>query len=286
MRKLRALIVFMLSVAMVFTLNGCGKSKDLKKYNAADYEMKVDKISEESVIKNAVLAESFNSIKEYEIKVSTYIELGQKKRWGNVTHYIVATCAGFGFENDKLTRIKGTALPSAIIITLKNTKDGYSVVGYSSSTNIIEPKDKEKFFKKHFPKEFIKSKNNLSDYREELINQEKEQAQKNPSIAGREFELNDDVPEIELLPITDDAYNAVSKYFNNYPDYIGNFEKIEGKVRYVYETAYAPESEEHPENGLLSFIKRKYNGEVVSKIDIPIKGNIVELPKSTENKKN
>ena len=64
------------------------------------------------------------------------------------------------------------------------------------------------------------------------------------------------------------ASNELLKQYGEYPYWVGNTEKIENGVRYVYQTDWKSEGNG---DGTVTYTKSVYNGDVVEKAVISIK---------------
>ncbi len=287
-KHIRVFAIVMLIIASVFAFGGCGK-KDNKAekpkqaetipelYNTAQTGTEVDWKNEESVLKNAVMAHSFERVEATEAYASVYIELGREKKEKSTIYYLITSVGGYSFENDKLARTNGTT-PSTARVEMKKDKDGkYVVLNYSSDSKLVEPKERREYIENNFPEKYRDAAASAADRLDELFEMEKSQIKESGKIT-REFEFAEIIPEIELLPLTEYAYESVSDFFMLYPDWIGSVEKTENGTRYIYETQYVSSGDETENKGILSFVKRVYGGEEIERLDIEVDGDIVIFP--------
>ena len=273
--KKTGLIAVLLAAVLVLGLCGCGEEKAIPEYNGPMAGREVDKTDVDAVIKNALFVDVYDKISFSEAVASEYDVYSKEQKGKKLTYHVVASVGGYVYENNKLTRVYGTSAFPAII-KLKEKNGEYEVTGFTAGVGFETEEELELFITDNFPKntnaeEVMKGKSKL------LFDREKQQICEFYNIDESEFVSGDEV--IEILPVSNEAYYAVSDYFEFYPDWLGTRSAVEEGVRYIYSTAF---EETAPGVGTLSFVKTNEAGEEIERIDIKVDGDYVEFPEDIE----
>ena len=272
-KALKAVLCFMLCLSCALSLCSCGE--DMSLYNTPAGNREVDKTSVKSVIENAILADCYENVKDCEVYSPAYKEIDKIEKGNKSIYYIVAGVGGYTVENGKLVRTHGISTYAAEIHLKKNNKGEYEVTKFITSRGLETSEEVDSFVDESFPE----GKNNpkvIDENRTALIEDEKSAIKENEKVA-QEFEFAGEDDYIELLPITNYAYEELLSYFELYPDWLGSKMRTENGVRYIYETLFQAEGDENSGVGVISFVKKTEDGTEVERTDINIDGDYVEL---------
>lgn len=272
MRKMKSFLLLAVCLVLVFTAFGCGKDlKPVPEYNVAVKGRTVDTSDPVSVIENALLVDVYEQIKFCEAIAVVYEEYSKKQDGKATTYYVVSTVGGYIHEDGKLVRGYGNA-PFAAVITLKQNGEIYEVVEFKAGRGFEEETEYETFVAENFP-EGATFESLMAGRANKLFEAEKQQIIKNYGFDESEFSTGDE--NIELLPVTNEAYYTLVEYFPNYPDWLGTTTRVEEGVRYTYTTSYVGED---GGKGVVTYVKANEAGEEAERYDIKVDGDNVELP--------
>ncbi|MBQ3053679.1 MAG: hypothetical protein IJC89_02090 [Clostridia bacterium] len=249
--------------------------KNLGIYNIPVKGVLYDSADTDSVIYNAIMAESYGIVGENcRAVVAAYKEIANTEVKGDKhIFYLLASIGGYSFINGKLTRSDGYP-PYGVVITLQEKEGKFTVMGYKSSRDINLPADKAKFIQDNMPG-IENGHTVMNNNREILFNMEERKIEQDNMISV-DFQFAQEEDSVEMLPISDTAYSSVNRYFLDYPDWIGSTEKKHKDVFHTYRTLFTPEGIENPGNGILEFIHTNEKGDVVEHIYIKVTGDHTE----------
>ena len=220
----------------------------------------------DSAVSQAIL--DINSTKELynaECLAEGHIIYGIEEDGDNVTVYLLEEFAGFGFKNGYFMEQTGHRTPA--VYTFSKIDDAYTLTDYEY------PLDGESYtdsIREMFPKEYH---SRILDYNEkdnaDMWEQCVAYAEAYLKKIGREAEVRDysEVPHIFLtdLGVSVEISNGIieNKTIAHYDSDIGNYEKLEDGVRFIYRTDF------DEEKNLIIFTREIYaTGEITEKIEI------------------
>ncbi len=194
-----------------------------------------------------------------------HIIYGIEEEGDNVTVYLQEEFAGFGFKNGYFMEQTGHIIP-AVYTFIKND-DGYVLSDYDY------PMDGEKYYdsiKEMFPSEYVYRAFNVSekDYAD-MWAQCVSYAEDYLIRIGRDAEVRDysEVPHVMLtdVGVSVEVSNRIieNESLNCYDSDIGNYEVLDGGIRYVYRTDY------DKDRGVIIYTTEVYKtGDIIEKIEI------------------
>lgn len=202
------------------------------------------------IVYNAVMETYCRGDRLGECKTAAYVILDTKENQIEKKIYALVSFGSFGFSNGCFMEESGGNNPAVITVdkktgewTLKAPRDGS-----------LYSKD----IKKLFPgKLAYKASNPTEKQRKQMWEQMKSQAQSYLDSIGRSAEIcsYSEIDHILLsdLGISTEVDNRIDEMRLPYNQEIGNYERIEDGVRYVYQTDY------DGKNKLIKFTKFEYN---------------------------
>ncbi len=267
---------------------------DLKKTNP-----ELDKAVSQAIFEiNEVTLDilEFNSAEypEFECTAEGHIIYGIEEEGDNVTVYLQERFSGFGFKNGYFMEQTGHFTPA--VYTFVKNDNSYTLINYEY------PVDGEHFYQsiqELFPPAYAYRAFNVTEKdHKNLWKQCLKYAEEYLDSIGREAEIRDysEVPHIMLTDagVSVDVEEGLlaNKSFSHYDLDIGNYETLEGGVRYVYRTAY------EKDKNLIVFTTELYGegenatNQIIEKIEINGQtGDIVsqnsypyEIPETTPEK--
>ena len=177
-----------------------------------------------------------------------------------ITVYALTMYGQYEFQNGNFVKGGGSGVIPAVIIFSYSDQQGYLLEDYQEP---MEGADYQESIEMLFPETLWKDCLSPS---EEIRNNLKEQAYVKRYLQeiGREAAIGE-YSDFEYLLLTDAGIRVevsnklcdLGKEYSNYPDFIGNIERVEDNIRYVYEMALDKEKNE------IIYTKKEYNtGEV------------------------
>lgn len=203
-----------------------------------------------------------------------HVILDTKEQDGFITVYTIASYGAFGFENGVFTIVSGSGAIPTIMAFSRDDHGKYSLLEYK------EPQDGAGYtvsLKKMFPSNLHDKVLSADKYYLELSKQKEAQATDYLKSIGRTAEVNAAHIPRKLAGIDIQASNKIfaelPKYdssLNFYPYWLGTKERIEGNIRYIYETSQGKTSDGYD---LITFRKTKEDGTVVQEYRYKIVGH-------------
>lgn len=229
-----------------------------------------DKTNLEEVVKNEILQKNFNGYKSGEAQGEGHKILKTQEKNGHTVVYMIESYGQYGFENGIFTKVSGSGAIPTVMTFSKNSKSEYMLEDYKI------PQDGSGYvssIRKMFPLLLQKEALNANKYYDELLRQETVYAKAYLKSINREAVVQGNYVDKKLPNINVKASNKLLEKYNEYPYWIGTLETVENGQRYVYEKSF---SDKGNGDGIVSFIKRKYNGEIMLKHIIEIKNGEIK----------
>ena len=246
-------VISCIVVAVCFLTN---PKSDLKKSNP-----ELDAAVSQAILEINSSGELYNT----ECVAEGHIIYGYEEEGDNVTVYLQEEFAGFGFKNGYFMEQTGSVTP-AVYTFIKND-DVYVLSDYDY------PMDGEKYYdsiKEMFPSEYVYRAFNVSekDYAD-MWAQCVAYAEDYLIRIGRDAEVchYSEVPHTMLtdLGVSVEVSNKIAENssFNKYDTDIGNYEVLDGGIRYIYRTDY------DKDRGVIIYTTEVYKtGDIIEKIEI------------------
>ena len=224
----------------------------------------------------AVKAES-GSYAPGEVVTEGHLILETEEDEGLITLYTLASYGEFGFENGIFTKVSGSGAIPTIIKFFLDENGEYTLLGYQVPVDGEGYIDsiKEMFPRRLHPRVLAAD----LDY-PALAAQQEAQAEEYLKSIGREAPVSEAYVEKELAVINVEASNKLfaepsfDSFLGNCPYWLGTAEKIEGGVRYIYETSQSKTADGYD---LITFQKKKEDGPVIEERKYKIVGSEPQL---------
>lgn len=265
---------FIILTFSLFFLTSC--NNDIGVIGGADgpTSIIVSEKSLDDMVANALLSNNKGKYADGECMAEGHIILGSEIKKNETFVYALTMYGEYGFQDENFVKVSGSGTIPAVIVF--SEKEQLSRIDW--------PKDGSKYvqsIKELFPQEYHNRVLSVKDKdTKELENQEKVYAQEYLSKIGREAQIGEygdfDHPLLTHMGVSVQVSNMLlEKNYANFPHWVGNQEKIEDGIRYVYEMNYDKENNQ--------IILQKYNyetKEVIEKIRInSLNGDEKELNK-------
>ena len=179
-----------------------------------------------------------------------------------ITVYALTMYGQYEFQNGNFVKGGGSGVIPAVIIFSYSDQQGYLLEDYQEP---MEGADYQESIEMLFPEALWKDCLSPSEeIRNNLKEQEQAYVKRYLQEIGREAAIGE-YSDFEYLLLTDAGIRVevsnklcdLGKEYSNYPDFIGNIERVEDNIRYVYEMALDKEKNE------IIYAKKEYNtGEV------------------------
>lgn len=246
-------VISCIVVAVCFLTN---PKSDLK-----DSNPELDAAVSQAILEINSSGEHYNT----ECVAEGHIIYGYEEEGDNVTVYLQEEFAGFGFKNGYFMKQTGHTIPS--VYTFIKNDDVYVLSDYDY------PMDGEKYYdsiKEMFPSEYVYRAFNVSekDYAD-LWAQCVSYAEDYLIRIGRDAEVRDysEVPHTMLtdVGVSVEVSNKIveNRSFNKYDSDIGNYEVLDGGIRYIYRTDY------DKDRGVIIYTTEVYKtGDIIEKFEI------------------
>jgi len=219
----------------------------------------------DTIIADAIMTTNSDKYEKGECRTEGHVVLKTEEKDDILSVYSIASYGEFGFENGIFTKISGSgAIPTVITFTI-GKGDSYTLKDYK------EPLDGSAYdasLAELFPADLLTQAHSTDSYNANLSTQEEEYASKYLKLIGREAMVQESNVEKELPDMNTQVSNELMSLYSEYPYWIGNTEKIEGGVRYVYQTDWQSDGNG---DGTLTYTKSIYNGDPVEITIIQIK---------------
>ena len=272
-------MVVLCSVIVGFFV-GCSPKENVTLNNEDETSKTVYKenMTLDEMVSHALLTKNDGRYAVGECKAEGHIILGSEEKNNETYIYAITMYGEYGFQDDNFVKVSGSGAIPAVIIFSENEQ--------GEKTNTIKwPLDGSAHvdsIKELFPEEYHNKVLPVAkEDNEELRKQEIAYAQNYLTKIGRNATIGDfgdfEHPLLTPLGVSVQVSNKLAgKEYANYPYWIGNQERVENGVRYVYEMNYTKDSN--------PIILEKYNydtREVVEKFRInSLNGEEIVLKKS------
>jgi len=238
MKKVLIIIGIIVIVALGIYFGIVGGADGIKSIFVSDDNALNEKVAD------VLLASSDEKYLEGETKSEGHIILSSEVEGDLTTVYALTMYGEYGFQDGNFVKVSGTGVMPAVIKIFE--KDGKVIL-----TNIIWPKDgtgHEESLKEMFPIKHHARVLSISDNdRDTLKAMEIEYAKDYLTQIGRTAQIGE-YGDFEHTLLTEAGVSVevsnklVEKNYANYPSWIGNQEKIEDGVRYIYQMDYDKEN--------------------------------------------
>lgn len=214
-----------------------------------------DKDSLDKKVSAAILAESQGRYLDGETIGEGHIILGSKEENNETIVYALTMYGEYGFQDNNFVKVSGSGVIPAVISIFENDEG-------AMLTSIIWPQDGSGYtqsIQKMFPEEYHDRALYIKDEDKNTLKiMERQYAQNYLKQIGRTAIVGEygdfEHPLLTHIGVSVKVSNKLlEKNYYNYPMWVGNQEKIEDGIRYVYQMEYNKEKEQ--------IILSKYNYE-------------------------
>jgi len=214
-----------------------------------------DKDSLDKKVASAILANSQGKYSEGEVVGEGHIILGSEVDGQLTTVYALTMYGEYGFQDNNFVKVSGSGVIPAVISIFENDEG-------AMLTSIIWPQDGSGYnqsIQKMFPEEYHDRVLSIKDEDKHTLKvMERQYAQNYLKQIGRTAIVGEygdfEHPLLTHIGVSVKVSNKLlEKNYYNYPMWVGNQEKIEDGIRYVYQMEYNKEKEQ--------IILSKYNYE-------------------------
>lgn len=216
-------------------------------------------------VSDILLSGSGDKYLDGECSAEGHIILGAETEDNLKTVYALTMYGEYGFQDNNFVKVSGSGVIPAVIKILES--EGKVIL-----TNIIWPKDGSEYeesIKEMFPEKYHKRVVSINDSDRNIIKSMEEQYAKDYLIQiGRNATIGKygDFEHVLLTQAGVDvkvSNKLLEKNYANYPFWIGNQEKVEDGVRYIYQMDYDKE-----QNQIILSKSNYETKEIVEKITI------------------
>ncbi len=219
----------------------------------------------DNIISDAIMTTNSENYLKGECRAEGHVVLKTDEANGILTAYTVASYGEFGFENGIFTKISGSgAIPTVITFEI-GKGSSYTLKDYKEP---LDGSEYEASLSRMFPADLLNKVQSTDSYSDNLSNQQEQYASKYLKLIGREATVQEKYVEKNLPDMNTQASNDLMSLFSEYPYWIGNTEKVEDGVRYVYQTNWQSVGNG---DGIVTYTKSVYNGDAVETTVIQIK---------------
>ncbi|WP_312649904.1 M56 family metallopeptidase [Aminipila sp.] len=233
----------------------------------------------EQSISNALLNHYKNEFNSpwYEVAAEGHITLDSEEKDGITKVYLLEEYYEFSFEDNNLTASSGHGENVAVLTLKKDSKGDYI---YDNLKAPLTDGEYYSFIKDLFSSTALEklSSTDREKSKADLDSQCEAYAKAYLKKASRDGEIYIYQKEKERPDINSETANYIFENYSEYPYWIGTRETVENGTRYVYETSW---QDKGSLNGILTFIKKNYNGDIVKTTKFEIKDNKI-LPISNK----
>ena len=197
-------------------------------------------------VSDVLLSGSENKYLDGECSAEGHIILGYETEDNLKTVYALTMYGEYGFQDNNFVKVSGSGVIPAVIKIFEN--EGKVIL-----TNIIWPKDGsgyEESIKEMFPEKYHKRVVSINDSDKNIIKaMELQYAKDYLTQIGRSATIGEygDFEHTLLTEVGVDvkvSNKLLEKNYANYPFWIGNEEKIEDGIRYIYQMDYDKEQDQ------------------------------------------
>lgn len=249
-------LIVILALAAVLILIGLVPLKQQEVYpdgeTAAAVGVRLDSELDKAV-SEAIMKDNDDSSFGECATVSSFI-FGKKETDDTVTVYLIEDYSRFGFCCGYFTNVSGANTP--VVFTFKKAGDDYKLISGEAAK---DGADYAPSVKKLFPNRYAKMiLNGLSDEQnEKLWNVQLNQAKEYLKSIGRDETVckygDIMIEQLSDYGVSQEAVNKICGMKSEYDYTIGNHEKTENGIRYVYQTGY------DESNDLVTFTKFEHS---------------------------
>ncbi|QHI71631.1 M56 family metallopeptidase [Aminipila terrae] len=225
----------------------------------------------EQSISNALLSHyktEFNS-PWYEVASEGHVTLGTEDKGGLTNVYLLEQYYEFSFENGDLTVSSGHGSNVAVLSFKKDKNGKYIYHGFKAP---LTDEEYYSFIKNSFSSAAL-DKLNTTDReksKSDLDSQCEAYASAYLKKIGRSADIDIYAKEKQRPAINSEVSNFLFKNYKDYPYWIGTRETVEKGTRYIYETGWKDQGKL---NGIITFTKKRDNGDIIKTIKIQIQDN-------------
>ncbi|MHC1722343.1 MAG: M56 family metallopeptidase [Aminipila sp.] len=205
----------------------------------------------------------------YEVSAEGHITLDSEEKDGVTKVYLLEEYYEFSFEDNHLTASSGHGANVAIL-TLKKDSTGNYI--YDDLKAPLTDEEYYSFIKDSFSSTALEKLNSTDREKNkaDLDFQCETYAKAYLENLGRDGDIYIYQNEKERPNINSETANYIFENYSEYPYWIGTRETVERGTRYIYETSWADKGNQ---NGIITFTKKLYKGDVVEITDIEVKDN-------------
>lgn len=266
--SLKPLTLTLCTLVLCLTMAACGAAEPAETGGSAPLELP------ETLVSQVLLDQASSGYMEGECAAEGHIILDTVREDDVWQVYTLASVGQYGFCTGHFEKISGSgAIPT--MFTIGQDENGNYVCD-----EVWEPEDGSYYadsIKENFPKRLWNKALNAHERYGELQEQEESYAQAYLESIGREAPIGDygdfEHPLFTENGMSVEVSNALLTIEKLYPFpmYIGNVEKIEDGVRYVYETAWAHQGDGV---GTATYTKYEYDtNQVVQRYIFQVEGD-------------
>lgn len=215
-----------------------------------------------------------------------HVTLGYTDKGDSVDVYALCSTIGYGFRDGLFVDNSGSfCIPT--LITFDKTDNGKYI--FKEAREALDGSENIPSIKKMFPAELAKkaiAAGSDDDIRDSLHDQCDACAAAYLKAIKREAKISslseEDYDLLSYHGVSDDVCNKLLKLRGEYGLYLGNFEKIESGVRYVYSVSWKGDEEG---NGTVTYSKKDYDtGKVIKKYTYKVEGDSFKEVKQKKKK--
>jgi len=232
----------------------------------------------DKAVSNAILAKNRGSYSAGECQGEGHYIMDSTTDGTTVIAYALAMYGEYGFEDGNFVKVSGSGVIPTVITFSKDEAGTYSMVNYQ------EPEDGEGYaasIRRLFPIALQSQCLNISASRaKKLQTQEQAYAAVYLKSIGRAAAIGDygdfDHPLLTSLGVSVEVSNMMceNRKLSNYPLWVGNLERLEDGIRYVYQVDYDQEAH------VITYSKRKYDTKTVAEKFVFDSTSGKEIPQS------
>lgn len=230
--------------------------------NAGNFDSTQASADLDKAVSYAILAKNRGSYLAGECQGEGHCIMDSTTDGTSVIAYTLAMYGEYGFEDGNFVKVSGSGVIPTVIRFSRDGAGTYSMVNYQ------EPEDGEGYaasIRKMFPIGLQSQCLNISASRaNKLQMQEQEYAAKYLKSIGRDAAIGNygdfDHPLLTSLGVSVEVSNMMcgNRELSHYPLWVGNLERIEDGIRYVYQVEYDQEAHE------IIYSKLKYDTKTIA----------------------
>lgn len=234
-----------------------------------DNESKKPKSMEEAI--SSAIKSRATSYKTGEVATEGHVIFDIEDTDSTIKVYTLASIGNFGFENGIFTIISGSGIIPTLITLSKVESNKYEVLEYKEYER-TESSGYTGLVKEMFQEISL----NVQKYSTDFASRQVVQAEAYLKSIGNVSKISVSHIDKVLININVEASNKLLEIsnYNGYPYWIGTIEKIEGGIRYIYETSQSKTSDGYD---LIVFKKSDTTGNKIKEIKYKIVGSEPQL---------